>query len=173
MQPSIQFCANRRFLCRFIEWVKTYGHLLLRIFFLKSPFIKSLGNSSLARRPQQILTTLPNSEFHADSNSTLGVPVRFFEFFRMLDPFPFIRVILSKIALSVGVRNFLTFSIVLHVLVLSRNLRVKDPNQTYRWTPQTMLIHTIPMADLDVEFSILVRDHISHKSIILHRFQLN
>ena len=106
MQPYIQFCANRSFLCRFIEWVKTYGHLLLRIFLKSSQFINSDNDISLARRPRKILTTLPNSGFDADSNSTLGVPVRFFEFFRMLDPFPFIRVILSKIALRVGVRKF-------------------------------------------------------------------
>ena len=106
MQPFVQFCANRSFLCRFIEWVKTYGQLLLRFFFSKSPLILNYNDISLARRPRKILTTLPNSEFDADSNSTLGVPVRFFEFFRMLDPFPFIRVILSKIALRVAMRKF-------------------------------------------------------------------
>jgi len=88
------------------DHLKTYGQLHLKIFKKFLHRFWSWGNSSLARRPQQILTTLPNSEFDADSNSTLGVPVRFFEFFRMLDPFPFIRVILSKIALRVAVRKF-------------------------------------------------------------------
>ena len=153
--------------------IKTYGQLHLKNFLKILHRFYLWGNSSLARRPQQILTTLPNSEFHADSNSTLGVPVRISWVCSNIAFWARLIGNSTKSAFCAPVRNFLTFSIVLHVLVLSRNLRVKDPNQTYRWTPQTMLIHTIPMADLDVEFHFLVRDHISHKSIILHRFQLN